>query len=112
MEYFRLVSLVEIKNLSDMVLFVKSQILWLEIYLYTYVFIAEESIKRYNDIESQSGLEFFDPVGFLSVWKKSDLSTEYLEEITTRAKETQSTFVTNDYAATNFPYLRYAEISW
>ena len=83
----------------------------MEIYFYFDIFIAEESIKRYDKIASQSGLEFFDPVGFLSVWKKSDISNEYLEEITTRAKETQSTYVTNAYAATHFPYLRYIKIS-
>ena len=83
----------------------------MEIYFYIYVLIAEESIKRYDKIASQSGLQFFDPVGFLSVWKESDLSNEYLEEITTRAKETQSTYVINEYAATHFPYLRYIKIS-
>ena len=68
---------------------------------------AEESIQRYSTIESESGLEFFDSVGFLSIWKKSDLSPEYLEEIKNRAEETKSVLVTDDYSAKHFPYLRY-----
>ena len=68
---------------------------------------AEESIQRYSTIESESGLEFFDSVGFLSIWKKSDLSPEYLEEIKNRAEETESVLVTDDYSAKHFPYLRY-----
>ena len=76
-----------------------------------FCFLAEESIKRYHEIESQSELQFFDPVGFLSIWKKEDLSSEYLEEIINRAKETKSTFVTENYAKTHFPYLRYVLIS-
>ena len=78
----------------------------LHIFQFTSYFPAEESIKRYDEIESLSELQFFDPVGFLSIWKKEDLSPEYLEEITTRAKETKSTFVTENYAKTHFPYLR------
>ena len=68
---------------------------------------AEESIQRYSTIESESGIEFFDSVGFLSIWKKIDLSPEYLEEIKNRAEETRSVLVTDDYSAKHFPYLRY-----
>ena len=71
-----------------------------------FYFLAEESIKRYDEIESQSGLQFFDPVGFLSIWKQDDLSPDYQEEITTRAKETNSTLVTENYALSHFPYIR------
>ena len=71
-----------------------------------FYFLAEESIKRYDEIEYQSGIQFFDSVGFLSIWRKEDLSPEYLKEITTRAKQTKSTFVTENYAKTHFPYLR------
>ena len=57
-------------------------------------------------IESESGLTFFNPVGFLSVWKRQDLSPEYLAEIEKRAEETSSHLVTDEYIAINFPYLR------
>ena len=67
---------------------------------------AEESIKRYDAIQSQTGIEFFNPVGFLSVWKRKDLSPDYLDEITKRAEETKSILVTKDYVSKWFPYLR------
>ena len=67
---------------------------------------AEESIKRYETIESESGIKFFDPVGFLSVWKKTDLSEEYANEIKNRAEQMESILVNNEYASLNFSYIR------
>ena len=75
-----------------------------------FYYAAEESIKRYELIESESGIKFFDPVGFLSVWKKEDLSPEYFDEINSRAEETKASFVTDEYLKTHFPYLRYGII--
>ena len=67
---------------------------------------AEESIQRYGLIQSESGIEFFDPVGFLSVWKQQDLSSDYSDEIKRRAEETGSVLATDDHAAKMFPFLR------
>ena len=69
--------------------------------------LAEESIKRYGNIESESKISFFDPVGFLSVWKHSDMSPEYFKEIKDRAVETECIKIDDEYSSTHFPYLRY-----
>ena len=69
--------------------------------------LAEESIKRYGNIESESKISFFDSVGFLSVWRHSNISSEYLEEIEDRAAETECIKIDDNYSLTHFPYLRY-----